>query len=132
MAETTIPIKDLKPGSFVMVEGEPCKVVSITKSKPGKHGSAKIRAETMGLFDNRRRFILKPGSATVDVPVIEKRKAQVISVSGNIVQLMDMQDYTTLEVSIPDEFKDKIASGKEGTEVIYWKISGRTLLREVK
>ncbi|MFQ5648233.1 MAG: translation initiation factor IF-5A, partial [Candidatus Aenigmatarchaeota archaeon] len=36
MATKATPLKDLKPGYFVMVEGEPCKVVSMTKSKPGK------------------------------------------------------------------------------------------------
>lgn len=33
----------LKPGNLVIIDGEPCKVVSIEKSKPGKHGSAKAR-----------------------------------------------------------------------------------------
>ncbi len=132
MAETTVPIKDLKPGSFVMVDGEPCKVVSITKSKPGKHGSAKARIETMGVFDNRRRFILKPASASVDAPIIEKKKAQIISISGNTVQLMDMEDYTTFEATIPDEFKDRIKTGSEGKEIVYWKLAGRILIRDMK
>ena len=129
IAETSVPIKDLKPGHYVMVEGEPCKVLSVTKSKPGKHGSTKARVETMGIFDNRRRYILKPTSAMVDVPIIEKKKAQVISVSGNIVQLMDMEDYSTFETVIPEEFKGKLDSGKE---VLYWVVGSRKVIKEVK
>lgn len=112
-----------------MVEGEPCKILSIVKSKPGKHGSTKARIETMGIFDNRRRYILKPTSATVDVPIIEKKKAQVISVSGDIAQLMDMEDYSTFEIVIPEEFKGKLDSGNE---VLYWIVSGRKVIKEVK
>lgn len=32
----------LKEGSYVIIDGEPCKVVEIEKSKTGKHGSAKV------------------------------------------------------------------------------------------
>lgn len=129
MSETSATIKDLKPGNFVMIDGEPCKVVGYSKSKPGKHGSSKIRLEAMGIFDNRRRFLLKPSSASVDVPIIEKKSAQIISVSGDIVQLMDMTDYQTFEASIPEEFKGKMEAGKE---LLYWKISGKILIKELR
>ncbi len=126
MAEKPVPIKSLKPGHFVMADGEPCRVVSITLSKPGKHGSTKARIECMGLFDNRRHYILKPSSADVMVPVIEKKKAQVISVSGSTAQLMDLTDYSVFEVEVPEELREKI---KAGEEIEYWKIAGRVMLR---
>jgi len=122
-----MPIKDLKPGSYVMVDNEPCKVLSITKSKPGKHGSAKAKVETMGLFDNKKRMIMKPASATVVVPLIEKKKAQVLSTSGDIAQLMDMEDYSTFEAKVPGEMKSSV---QPGNEISYWKIGDRILLRE--
>ncbi|MEM7827910.1 MAG: translation initiation factor IF-5A, partial [Candidatus Aenigmatarchaeota archaeon] len=43
MAEKPVPVKDLNEGNYVMADGEPCRVVSITISKPGKHGSTKAR-----------------------------------------------------------------------------------------
>jgi translation initiation factor 5A len=110
-----------------MVDNEPCKVLSMTKSKPGKHGSAKARVEVTGLFDNKKRVILKPASATAIVPMIEKKKAQVISVSGDIAQLMDMEDYSTFDAKIPAELK---AKAQPGTEISYWKVNNRILLRE--
>ncbi|HDQ06034.1 MAG TPA: translation initiation factor IF-5A, partial [Candidatus Bathyarchaeota archaeon] len=33
----------LRVGSYIIIDGEPCKIVSYSKSKPGKHGSAKAR-----------------------------------------------------------------------------------------
>ncbi|MEM5798167.1 MAG: translation initiation factor IF-5A [Candidatus Aenigmatarchaeota archaeon] len=126
MAEKPVPVKDLNEGNYVMADGEPCRVVSITISKPGKHGSTKARIECMGLFDNKRHYILKPTSATVMVPVIEKKKAQVLSVSENIAQLMDMTDYSVFEVTIPEELKGKITAGQE---IDYWRIAGRVMLR---
>jgi len=61
------------------------------------------------------------------VPLIEKKKAQVISVSGEITQLMDMEDYSTFEAKIPEEMKSQI---QPGNEISYWKVGGRIILRE--
>ena len=117
--------KSLKPGNYVVIDDEPCKVINVSTSKPGKHGAAKARIEAIGLIDGKRREIVKPGSASVDVSIIEKLKAQVLSVSGNSVQLMDMQDYETFECAIPEELQGKLS---EGQEVIYWKVLGKRVL----
>ena len=129
MAETTVQAGKLKPGNYVMIDDEPCKVVNITKSKPGKHGSAKVRIEGMGIFDNRRRYLLKPAAATVNAPIIEKKKAQVISISGEIAQLMDLETYDTFDASVPEDLKGRIDAGKE---VLYWKLGNKIQIREVK
>ena len=65
----------------------------------------------------------------LEVPMINKRTAQVITVTGSIVQLMDMQDYSTFEASIPENLKGKLDSG---TEISYWKVGGRIILKELK
>jgi translation initiation factor 5A len=128
MVTKPTPIKSLKPGHFVMSEdGEPCRIVDITISKPGKHGSTKARVDVMGIFDNRRRSILRPASDELEVPVIEKRKAQVISISGEIAELMDLETYETFSASIPEEFKGKL---EPGGEISYWKIENRVLIKQ--
>jgi translation initiation factor 5A len=128
MTETTpTSIKDLKPGNFVMDEEEPCKIVDIVISKPGKHGATKARVECVGLFDGRNRSIMKPAADTLLVPLINKRRGQVLSVSGNTAQMMDMEDFSTIDVSIPDDIKIKVEPGKE---INYWKIGNRVLLRD--
>jgi translation initiation factor 5A len=118
----------LKPGSYVVIDGEPCRVTSMVKSKPGKHGSTKARVEGVGIFDGKKRELMKPASSTVEVPIIEKKKAQVLSVSGNIAQLMDLTDYSNFEANVPEEFEGKVEAG---AEVLYWKIGERVLLKEV-
>ncbi len=127
MATKASTVKSLKPGHYVIIEDEPCKVLSISLSKPGKHGSTKARVDAVGIFDNKKRNLLKPADSAVQVPIIEKKKAQVISVSGAYVQLMDMEEYNTFDASIPEEMKGKLESGQE---INYWKIGEKVLVKE--
>lgn len=121
--------KELKKGNFVLVDGQPYKVVSYTKSKTGRHGSAKLQIELAGVLDGKKKIIFRPGTAPIETPNVDKRTAQVVSVSGDSAQLMDIQDYETFELSIPDELKGKVESGKE---VVYWKIDGKKILMGIK
>ena len=127
MATKSGTLKGLKPGHYVIIDDEPCKVLKISLSKPGKHGSTKARVDAIGIFDNRKRSLMKPADASVQVPIIEKKKAQVISVSGDFVQLMDLADYSTFDAKIPDAMKGRLQSG---AEIGYWKIGDKVLVRD--
>jgi translation initiation factor 5A len=127
MATKSGTLKGLKPGHYVIIDDEPCRILSISLSKPGKHGSTKARVDAIGIFDSRKRSLLKPADANVQLPIIEKKKAQVISVSGDFVQLMDMEEYNTFDAQIPGEMKGRLQSGKE---IGYWKIGKRVLVKE--
>jgi translation initiation factor 5A len=129
MAEKVGEVKDLKVGSYVMIDGEPCKVIRITKSKPGKHGSTKARVEAVGVFDDKKRTLLKPTSASCQIPIILKKGAQVVSITGNVAQLMDLGDYSMFETEIPEDLKSKIQPGKE---VEYWEIGSRKMIKQAK
>ncbi|MBW1839242.1 MAG: translation initiation factor IF-5A, partial [Deltaproteobacteria bacterium] len=109
--------------------GEPCRVTSFIKSKPGKHGAAKVRLEGAGLFDNKKRVLMKPADSNVNIPVIEKKKAQVLSVSGDIAQLMDLDSYETFDASVPEDLKGKLDSG---VEVIYWQFESKLQIKEIR
>ena len=106
-------VRNLKEGRYVIIDDEVCVIKGISKSKPGKHGSAKARVDTIGLFDGQKRSIVQPVSAKIFVPIVERKTAQVLSVSGDVVQLMDMADYATFELPIPAEYKDRVVEGKE-------------------
>jgi len=106
-------IRNLKVNRYIIIDDEPCKIVSISTSKPGKHGEAKARIEAIGVFDGQKRSIVKPVKHKVHVPLIDKRSAQVLAIMGDNVQLMDLETYETFEMPIPDEFKDQLESGKE-------------------
>ena len=120
---------NIKEGSYVVIDDHPCRVVSVSVSKPGKHGSSKVRIEAIGLIDNRRRSTVMPGQDDIPVPIIEKKDAQVLSVSGDTAQVMDMETYETLDLPIPEELQGKL---QEGDIVLYWKVMGYTLLKQKK
>jgi translation initiation factor 5A len=107
----------LKEGRYVVIDDEPCKILGIATSKPGKHGAAKSRIDAVGIFDGVKRSIVQPVSAKTYVPIVERKSAQVISISGNTAQMMDMKEYTTFEIPIPDDMKDKVVAGKEITYI---------------
>lgn len=116
-------VRTLKVNRYVIIDEEPCKIVSISTSKPGKHGEAKARIEAIGVFDGQKRSIVHPVKHKVHVPIIDKRSAQVLSLVGDrAVQLMDLETYETFEMPIPNEFKDQL---QPGNEVQYLQALGR-------
>ena len=126
-----VDLGSLKEGSYVMIEGEPTRIVEYDKSKPGKHGAAKARVVGIGVFDGVKRSLVLPVSTNVEVPLIEKRSGQIVSQNPTSVQLMDLETFETFDVPAPtdEEIKSKIASG---AEVEYWRVLGRTKIMRVK
>ncbi|KUO91156.1 MAG: translation initiation factor IF-5A [Thermocladium sp.] len=116
---------EIKEGSYVMIDGEPCRVVEVEKSKTGKHGSAKTRIVGVGIFDNVKRTLILPVDSTVEVPVIEKFTSQVIALTGNSVQLMDLRDYSTFELNLDSVEEDIRGRLESGIQVEVWDIAGR-------
>jgi translation initiation factor 5A len=115
-------VRTLKVGRYMIVDEEPCKIMSISTSKPGKHGEAKARIEAIGIFDGQKRSVVHPVKHKIQVPVIDKRSAQIVAIMGENVQLMDLETYETFEMKIPDEFKDEL---QPGSEVLYLEALGR-------
>jgi translation initiation factor 5A len=129
MERSTIPIKNLKPNNFVLIDNIPCKVEKVTVSSPGKHGSARCRVDAVGLLDKKKRSIVKPSGDTVYIPIINRKNAQVLAVVGEKVQLMDLENYSVFELPIPEELKDQI---KPGTEIPYFELMGEKTLKKLK
>lgn len=124
-------VGELKVGSYAVIDGEPCRIVSIDKSKPGKHGSAKFRCTGISLLDDSKRSFVSPVDASIQIPIIDKRNAQIVSVGETTVQLMDLESYEVFEVALPGE--EEIRSRLEaGREVEYWNIMGRYRIQRVK
>lgn len=119
----------LKVGGFVIFDGKACKIISIEISKTGKHGHAKARITAVGLTDNAKIVKILPGHDKMEVPIIEKEMAQVLSISGNKANVMDMKTYETFDLEIPDEMKDEV---REGEQVSYWLIMGQKVMRSNK
>ncbi len=122
---------DLKKGSYVVIDGEPCEVLSVSKSKPGKHGAAKIRVDARGIFDETRRSKIFPAGASVEIPIVDKRTGQVTSVMSSTVQIMDLETFDIFEIPLP---KDKELANKlsPGVEVEYWTSMGRRKIVRIR
>ena len=110
--------RDLGPGSYVIIDGEVCQIKGVEKSKPGKHGAAKIRATAMGIFRDVKTNLLKPVDADVEVPIIDKGNAQVVALMGNNIQIIDQKDYTTYDIEKPKDVPG-LTGGSE-VEYIKW------------
>ena len=120
----------LRVGSFIVIDGEPCRIVEMSKAKTGKHGSAKAHVVAIGIFTGTKRTLVAPVSQRVEVPIINKRTAQVLAVTGDTVQLMDLETYETFEVEIPKEEEIRSKLGP-GVEVEYWEVMGRRKIMRV-
>ena len=130
MADTkTVAANNIQKGSFIIMEGAACRVVDVEISKPGKHGHTKVRISAMGLVDDKKRIEVMPGHDNVEVPIIEKRNAQVLSVQGDTANVMDSETYETYDLKIPEEFKGQI---KEGMSVLYWDIMNEKVIKQIK
>ena len=114
-----------------MIDGEPCKIVEVEKSKPGKHGAAKARNVAISVTTGSKKNLISPVDARVEVPMIEKKTGQVLALMGTNVQIMDMQSYETFETPIPEEeeIKAKLAPG---VEVEYWQMLGLNKIMRTK
>ena len=116
----------LKEGMFVLLEGVAYSTKNIEISKTGKHGHAKVRFDAISAMDGKKKCIVVPGHERYEVPSIEKRKGQVLSITNNKANMMDMESFENLDLDIPEELKGEV---KEGTTVEYWDIEGQKLIK---
>ncbi len=124
-------VGSLKVGRHLVIDDEAYKIVSLEKSKPGKHGSAKARIVAINIFDDTKKSIVSPVDARVDIPIIEKRSAQVLSLENENVQLMDLESYEVFYTPIPSE-EDLRPRVTINAEVEYWTVLGRKKIIRVK
>ncbi|MEM2878231.1 MAG: translation initiation factor IF-5A [Candidatus Hadarchaeales archaeon] len=129
MSKEMTEVGKLKEGRFIIIDDEPCRIVGYSTSAPGKHGHAKAKIDAVGLFDSQKRTIVKPTSAKVEVPIIERGSAQVLAIVSNNAQLMDLATYETFELPIPINLRGDV---KEGVEVEYIQALGRRKIERVK
>jgi|TARA_B100001079_G_C15990241_1_gene331457 translation initiation factor 5A len=108
---TRVEIRTLKVGRYCCVDDKAYKINSISKSKPGKHGSAKARLELVDIFTSQK--ISHVGSVTdsIHVPLIEKGTAMVTHIEGAEVHAMNMRDHSMMILPLEEEME--IEAGKE-------------------
>ena len=120
---------EVKIGTNIIVDGRSCTVKSIDISKTGKHGHAKVRMTAIGLVDGKKRIVVMPGHDNIEVPIVEKKTAQVLSIQGDTANVMESETYETFDLKIPEELK---AEDTEGANVLDWIILNDKVMKQVK
>jgi translation initiation factor 5A len=121
-----IDATEIKVGTAVIVDGMSCLVRSIDISKTGKHGHAKCRIEAVGMLNGSKKVFVVPGHERFEVPMVDKRKAQVLSVNDDRVSVMDLENFETLDLIMESELKGNLV---ENDNVEYWDIEGDKIVK---
>jgi translation initiation factor 5A len=123
------PLGTLQKGRYIVIDGIACTVVENKHSKPGKHGSAKANITAVGLLDGKKRNIVGPASDNCEVPVITKKNAQILSISGDMANVMDMETFETFDMKVAEELADVV---NVGAVVVYWTIMDDRVMKSLK
>jgi translation initiation factor 5A len=120
-----IDATEAKVGTNILLEGEPFTIKKMDVSKTGKHGHAKVRIEAIGIMNNNKKVFVVPGHERIEIPLINKKKGQVLSISHN-VSVMDLDSFETLEIACPEEIKSEL---EENSNVEYWDVEGKLIIK---
>ncbi|MEC9001400.1 MAG: translation initiation factor IF-5A [Candidatus Thermoplasmatota archaeon] len=100
---TRAEIRTLKVGRYVSLEDSAYKILSMSKSKPGKHGSAKARIELEDIFTGQKRSHVGTVTDNINIPIIEKGSAIITHIQGSEVHAMDNKTYENLILPVDSE-----------------------------
>lgn len=128
MVLKVVNASELRVGGYMLVDGETCLIRSLDVSKTGKHGAHKCRFEAIAVMTGKKKCIVCPGTDRYEVPMIEKRKAQVLTVTDGVANLMDSDSFENLELPIPEELKDVVT---DGVIVEYWDMEGVKIMKRI-
>ena len=127
MAFKLIHGSEARSGSAIMVDGIPCIVKNNDISKTGKHGHSKCRIEAISILDGKKKVFVCGGHDRLEVPMINKKRAQLLSISEDKASVMDLESYETLEMVIPEELKEGL---NDGDQVEYWDVEGSKIIKK--
>eukprot|EP00568_Trieres_chinensis_P005170 CAMPEP_0183300150 /NCGR_PEP_ID=MMETSP0160_2-20130417/6648_1 /TAXON_ID=2839 ORGANISM="Odontella Sinensis, Strain Grunow 1884" /NCGR_SAMPLE_ID=MMETSP0160_2 /ASSEMBLY_ACC=CAM_ASM_000250 /LENGTH=159 /DNA_ID=CAMNT_0025462519 /DNA_START=159 /DNA_END=638 /DNA_ORIENTATION=- len=120
-ASATIPMEagQIKKGGYMMIKGKPCKVVSISVSKTGKHGHAKCNFVATDIFTGKKLEDMVPSTHGTTVPVVSKTEWEIIDIEGDELTLMDEGGNQKTDLNLPtfpEEMADEIRDAWNGGE----------------
>ncbi|XP_038079353.1 eukaryotic translation initiation factor 5A-1-like [Patiria miniata] len=110
-ASKTFPIQcsALRKSGHVMMKGQPCKIVEMSTSQPGKHGHAKVHIVGIDIFTGKKYEDFCPSTHTMSVPHVKREDYQVIGVWDECVNLLDNKGISRGDIRLPE--------GELGTQI---------------
>jgi len=120
-ASATIPMEagQIKKGGYMMIKGNPCKVLSISVSKTGKHGHAKCNFTAVDIFTGKKLEDMIPSTHGTTVPIVNKSDWEVIDIDGDELTLMDEGGNQKTDLNLPtypETLSDEIREAWNGGE----------------
>merc|ERR1719453_2846471 len=91
-AAMVIPMEagQVKKGGHIVIKGRPCKVESMSMSKTGKHGHAKINFIARDIFNFKKQEDMCPSTHALEVPNVSKSEWMLTNVEeDDSLVLMD-------------------------------------------
>jgi len=140
-ASQTYPMQcsSLRKDGHVVIKGRPCKIVSMTTSKTGKHGHAKAHLVAIDIFTGKKLEDLSPSTHNMDVPTVSRQDYKLLFIDEGFLNLISCNgntlkdDVKVPEGDIGDQIKNGFIEGKElvitvvsamdEEAVISWKIA---------
>lgn len=128
MVAKVIEATEMRVGTYLLLDGVAHQVKKMDVSKTGKHGHAKVRFEATNILTGKKKVAVVPGHDKFEVPMIDKRQAQVLSVSGETASIMDSENFENYDLTIPEDLAGTV---NEGVVVEYWDVEGDKLIKKV-
>ena len=116
---------ETRTGTNILLDGQSFTIKKIDLSKTGKHGHSKCRIEAIGIISGQKKVFVVPGHERFEVPLVDKRKGQVLS-KAEKVSIMDLENFETFDVACPDEIKQEL---EENSNVEYWDVEGEKIIK---
>merc|ERR1712006_11115 len=104
-ASKTFPIRagEVRKGGHVLLKGKPCKVVSVSISKTGKHGHAKANIVGLDVFTGKKYNEISPTSHNMTAPAMFRSEWQLTDIEqpAGTMTLMDANGNTRQDLDLP-------------------------------
>ena len=93
----------------MMIKGKPCKVLSISVSKTGKHGHAKCNFTATDIFTGKKYEDMIPSTHGTTIPIVNRSEWTItyIEEDGSLI-LMDEGGNEKTDLNLP-EFPEGLA-----------------------
>jgi len=109
----------------MMIKGKPCKVLSISVSKTGKHGHAKCNFVATDIFTGKKLEDMIPSTHGTTVPIVNRTEWEIIDIDEDgVVTLMDEAGNQKADLNLPaipegmdDEIREAWADGENTVNV---------------
>ena len=120
----TIPMEagQIKKGGYICIKGRPCKVVSVSTSKTGKHGHSKSNFVATDIFTGKKMEDIVPTTHGTSVPNVFKAEYSLLDISDeDYLSLMDQNGEVREDLQMPtypDELVKQIRNGFEAGDTL--------------